>query len=374
MEAIKFDKKNASLQILDQLLLPHESKYESIESVEHGWHAIRLMKTRGAPAIAIVGVLSVCVEILKGRHQWSSAEFIAWVNKQSEYLLTSRPTAVNLAEALGRLISLVQANNDKSVDCLKELVVDFGVELFRKDVEDNKNIGRIGAQWLLEAVKCDKVTVLTHCNTGSLATAGYGTALGIIRALNERNALERVYCTETRPYNQGSRLTAYELVVDKLPQATLICDNMAAWLMKTYKSDQGDGLSAVIVGADRVAANGDTANKIGTYALALAAKQHGVKFIVAAPTTSIDLTIPDGSFITVEERKPTELTQVQGLLVDSVEQKHVRIQLAAKGINVWNPAFDITPASLIEAIVTEKGVFVKKPNSQVFEMRILGRN
>lgn len=200
----------------------------------------------------------------------------------------------------------------------------------------------------------------------SLATAGWGTALGIIRDLNQSGSLNHAYCTETRPYNQGSRLTAYELVYEKIP-STLVCDSMVSALLR-----QNPDITAIVVGADRVAANGDTANKIGTYQLAITAKYHGVHFIVAAPSTSIDLTTKRGADIVIEERPAKEVVQVTGAVVgaqitgDSVPRETV--QVAANGINVWNPSFDVTPASLISCIVTEKGAIVKNGSDEEFDI------
>ncbi|CAI0397379.1 unnamed protein product [Linum tenue] len=217
--------------------------------------------------------------------------------------------------------------------------------MLEEDVASNKAIGSYGAQFIQNYLKgCKSFSVLTHCNTGrllsfsTLATAGYGTALGVIRALHSGGVLERAFCTETRPFNQGSRLTAFELVHEKIP-ATLIADSAAAALMKEGR------VSAVIVGADRVAANGDTANKIGTYSLALCAMHHKIPFYVAAPVTSIDLSLDSGKQIVIEERSPKELLNSRGGLGE---------QVAASGISVWNPAFDVTPASLIAGIITEK--------------------
>ncbi|KAG2561415.1 hypothetical protein PVAP13_8KG157200 [Panicum virgatum] len=197
------------------------------------------------------------------------------------------------------------------------------------------------------------ISVLTHCNTGSLATAGYGTALGVIRALHSAGVLEKAFCTETRPFNQGSRLTAFELVHEKIP-STLIADSAASALMKQGR------VQAVIVGADRIAANGDTANKIGTYNLAISAKHHGVQFYVAAPVTSIDPALPSGEEIVIEERSPKELLNSEGGLGK---------QVAASGISVWNPAFDVTPANLITAIITEKGVITKTDADGAFDIK-----
>ena len=221
----------------------------------------------------------------------------------------------------------------------KEAILKHLEAMLENDIADNLAIGEYGAKDMMKKIGKEKLRVMTHCNTGSLATAGYGTALGVIRSLHKANQLDHVYCTETRPYNQGSRLTAFELVYEKMP-ATLICDNMAAAAMRQFKID------AVIVGADRVAANGDTANKIGTYQLAVLAKSHNILFYVAAPFSSIDFQIPDGDSIPIEERPHSEMTHTGS------------IRTAAAGINCWNPGFDVTPSELVTGgIVTEKGVF-----------------
>ena len=246
-------------------------------------------------------------------------------------------------------------------------------EIFRKDTETNLSIGEHGSKWLLAnaPVKSpeSKVSVLTHCNTGSLATSGHGTALGIIRSLHSAGNLHHAFCTETRPYNQGSRLTAFELVYERMP-ATLITDSMAGALFATQKASRY--IAAVIVGADRVVRNGDTANKVGTYALAVLARHHGIKFIVAAPTTSLDLQTTTGADIKIEERKPEELTQISGAVVGpdgKIDVSRVaRVATAHQEIGVWNPAFDVTPAELIDAIVTEKGV-VEKGENGAFDFR-----
>lgn len=228
-----------------------------------------------------------------------------------------------------------------SSDDLVEMVILEAERMYDEDIVNNKTMGRHGAARLLQAAGKEKISVLTHCNTGSLATAGYGTALGIIRALHEQGKLEHAYCTETRPYNQGSRLTALELVHEGIP-ATLITDSMAGALMQSGKLD------AVVVGADRIVANGDTANKIGTYALAVLGKFHAVPFFVAAPTETLDVKLQEGSAIEIEQRSPKEVTHIKG------------VQIAPLNVNVWNPAFDVTPAALIEAIVTDVGVIERK--------------
>lgn len=230
-------------------------------------------------------------------------------------------------------------------------VISEAERLFIEDVTNNKKMGKNGAQRLMEPFKgteTKKISVLTHCNTGSLATAGYGTALGVIRALHEQGLLEHAYCTETRPYNQGSRLTALELVCDGIP-ATLITDSMAGALMEKGK------VNAVVVGADRIVSNGDTANKIGTYSLAVLANYHKVKFYVAAPIETLDPKTKTGSEIVIEQRNTAEVTHIKG------------IQIAPDNMSVWNPAFDVTPFSLIESIITDKGC-IEKDNNAPFDV------
>nr|CAG4637874.1 EOG090X08IP [Chydorus sphaericus] len=348
LEAIKY--RDGALEILDQLLLPQSCTYITISDAVDAWKAIREMKVRGAPAIAIVGCLSLAVELRKKLEAGGSSSFsskdslLEFIQEKFDYLISSRPTAVNIQLAAESCLSLTrQLRENEAVDVNKALttVIDHLEATLVNDVADNKAIGDHGAKDILQR-KGDSTTgirILTHCNTGSLATAGYGTALGVIRSLHKTGRLDQVYCTETRPYNQGSRLTAFELVYEKIP-ATLICDSMAAAAMKQFKID------AVIVGADRVAANGDTANKIGTYQLAVVAKSHGIPFYVAAPFTSIDFKLASGLKIPIEERASEEMTHSVG------------IRVAAEGIRCWNPAFDVTPAELITGgIVTERGVY-----------------
>lgn len=339
LRAIKYE--NNSLEILDQLLLPVQSKYIQVKGVEDGWKVINKMQVRGAPAIAIVGCLSLAVE-LKAEKFESKKQMRQEIEGKLNYLVSSRPTAVNMKIAAEELIDLAnQLSKDEAVtfDEMKSKFLKTIEDMLAKDIADNKAIGDYGAKEILSRVSGDSpVRVLTHCNTGSLATANYGTALGVIRTLHGMKRLEHVYCTETRPYNQGARLTAYELVHDKIP-ATLIVDSMVAAVLKHRN------ITAVVVGADRIAANGDTANKIGTYQIAVLAKHHGVPFYIAAPFTSVDLSIPSGDHIVIEERPDREMTHVG---------EH---RIAAKGIACWNPAFDVTPASLIAGIITEKGVY-----------------
>lgn len=272
------------------------------------------MNVRGAPLIAIVACLGLSVHIRSVKSDFASVKDLAAAFKeQIDYIRTSRPTAVNLFTATDDLLTLVESlvaeGSTTTIDSFCSAVISFAEDLLAEDVVSNRALGHFGADRIVERADANThnssigrgLRVLTICNTGSLATAGYGTALGVVRALLEKNRLERVYACETRPYNQGARLTAFELVADSIP-GTLIGDSMAAALMATK------GIDCVVVGADRVAANGDTANKIGTYQLAIAAKYHGIPFYVAAPSTSLDISIPNGSKIVVEERNADELT------------------------------------------------------------------
>ena len=301
---------------------------------------------RGAPAIAIVGTLGVAVELRQktfADDKDGASQLREFIQTKFDYLTTARPTAVNIAEAADRFTKKATDFESKygpslSVSQTRDVLLKEMESILVDDINANQVMGRYGAEHILRSIS-DKAAVLTHCNTGSLATGGFGTALGVVRSLHGMGKLEHVYCTETRPYNQGARLTAYELVHDKIP-STLICDSMGALLMQRRK------VSAVVVGADRIVSNGDTANKIGTYQLAIAAKHHNIPFYVAAPVTTIDFELKSGEEIVIEERASNEMFCVAGQRV------------AAEGIGCWNPAFDVTPADLITGgIVTERGVF-----------------
>ncbi|XP_045446766.1 methylthioribose-1-phosphate isomerase [Melitaea cinxia] len=339
LESIKYER--GRLEILDQLLLPLQTRYVKVQGVEDGWKVINKMQVRGAPAIAIVGCLSLAIELLKDECL-DKKIMRQEIEGKLNYLVSARPTAVNIKLAADELIHLansLSADENVTADEFRERFIQSIEGMLIKDIEDNKAIGKFGSEAVLKSFGGDgHVRVLTHCNTGSLATAGYGTALGVIRSLHAAKRLEHVYCTETRPYNQGARLTAYELVHEKIP-STLIVDSMVSALMHLRN------ISAVVVGADRVAANGDTANKIGTYQIAIIAKYHNVPFYVAAPLTSIDMSLKSGDRIKIEERPDREMTHIG---------EH---RIAAPGISCWNPSFDVTPASLITGIITEKGVF-----------------
>lgn len=360
LEAIRY--KGGSLHILNQLKLPHQEEYDDIKSAEDGWHAIKEMRTRGAPAIAIVAALSLAVELQCTRLSSQAEEVAAFIIEKLDYLVTSRPTAVNLADAARKLRKITESaakTQGNDGDAVKRMYCDAAAQMLVDDVSDNEGIGKHGAEWIEKHAGGGQISVLTHCNTGSLATAGYGTALGVIRSLHANGTLRRAFCTETRPYNQGSRLTAFELVHDKIP-ATLITDSMASALLRLKGSSER--IAAIVVGADRVAANGDTANKIGTYQLAITARHHGAKFLVAAPRTTIDLQTKSGEDIVIEERPGKEVTMIKGPRFDGVDLDLGNpevVNIAADGIDVWNPAFDITPAELIDGIVTEVGVVEK---------------
>ena len=287
-----------------------------------------------------MGSLSIALQLRKKEFE-NKAALVKYVDSSFQYLLTARPTAVNIAESAKHFSEMLSnVAGGESVKTAKERVVCDMEKMLADDVRANKAIGEHGACDIIRHMNGEEeAIILTHCNTGSLATAGYGTALGVVRSLQASKRLEHVYCTETRPYNQGSRLTAYELVFENI-SSTLVCDSMCSLLMREKR------ISAVVVGADRVVSNGDTANKIGTYQLAITAKFHSVPFYVAAPTSTIDFTLEHGNQIKIEERPSKEMFYVGGK------------RIAAEGIGCWNPAFDVTPAELITGgIITEHGVF-----------------
>jgi methylthioribose-1-phosphate isomerase len=325
------------LVLLDQTKLPREVVY--ITCRDHGQvaTAIKEMKVRGAPAIGAAAAYGL---VLGAREVADRPDFWDALMDVAATLRKTRPTAVNLAWALERMLQRAQGSRNNPQEALK-LLTEEAAAIAAEDVETNRAIGRYGAPLLPQ-----EGGVLTHCNAGALATVDYGTALGIIRAAIEMGKRIRVYACETRPFLQGARLTAYELQADGIP-VTLITDNMAGYVM-------GCGLvQGVVVGADRVAANGDVANKIGTYSLAILAREHGLPFYVAAPCSTIDLATPDGEHIPIEERKSTEVSHLAG------------IPIAPEGVDILNPAFDVTPADYITGIITEKGV-VKAPYAEAF--------
>jgi methylthioribose-1-phosphate isomerase len=321
------------LRLLDQRLLPAREEYLEFQDAPAVADAIRAMVVRGAPAIGIAAAYAV---VLAARHAYAAAgaDWVAAIEPDMQRLAESRPTAVNLFWALARMRARFAGLSGDPVPAL----LAEAQAILDEDVAANRRMGELGA-----ALLNDTRGVLTHCNTGSLATGGYGTALGVIRSAWAARRIQSVYADETRPWLQGSRLTAWELVRDAIP-VTLLADGAAAHLMREGR------VQWVIVGADRIAANGDAANKIGTYSLAVNARHHGVRFMVVAPTSTIDMSIPSGAGIPIENRPATEVLSVGGQPV------------AAEGASVWNPAFDVTPAALIDAIVTERGV-VEHPDA-----------
>lgn len=286
-----------------------------------------------------------------------------------DYLQSSRPTAVNLGEAMDRIRSVLK-ESESDAAALVDKVKSTCFAVHEEDMARNREMGRRGAEWLWEQRGKGKkgLKVITVCNTGSLATSGYGTAIGVITALYEADHLDTAYYAQTTPYHQGSRLTSLELTTLQVP-ACMICDTMLGSLM------QHEDIDGVIVGADRIVANGDTANKIGTYQAAVLAQRHGVPFVVVAPVTTVDLSLQTGAEITIEQRPAVEATLVRGKNVDTGEMAVVRISPEGVGADdriwnqVYNPSFDVTPAELISAVVTEKGVAVRKPGEKSIDVK-----
>ena len=321
-----------ALELLDQRKLPFVVEYLACTTSDEVAAAIHDLAVRGAPAIGIAaawGVVLASREVLAA----TPTEALEKLEPALQRLNDARPTAVNLAWALARMrAALRTAGSDwRGVLELEALAI------AEEDLAANRHMGELGAALIGQGSG-----VLTHCNTGSLATAGFGTALGVIRAGVAQGRIGKVYAGETRPWQQGARLTAWELQQDGIP-ATLIADSAASHLMKT------GAVHWVVVGADRICANGDTANKIGTYQLAIAARHHGAKFMVVAPSSTVDMATPNGEAIHIEERDPAELLGIGGT------------RIVAEGVAAWNPVFDVTPAALIDAIVTEKGV-IEQPD------------
>jgi len=321
------------VNFLDQTKLPLEETYVLATDYKQVASVIRDMITRGAMAIGVSGAMGVAI----GIHR-STATSIPALNQEvaeiSAHLAATRPTAVNLFWGIDRVRTLYNslAAGNTPIPEIKAAVVALAREMYDEDIANCRQLGANGASLMPQ-----KGTVLTHCNAGALAACGYGSALGVIRAAIERGHQIDVFADETRPYLQGARLTAWELMKDNIP-TTVLCDNMSAHLMKQGR------IQAVIVGADRIAANGDTANKIGTYAVSILAKEHRIPFYVAAPWATLDLATSHGDKIPIEQRDPRELTHLNGR------------QITPHGVAIENPAFDVTPAKYITAIITERGV------------------
>jgi len=319
------------VRFIDQRKLPTEETYLTCSTYEEVADAIRDMVVRGAPAIGVAAAMGIALGTrdAEGDHV---SELRRHFDEVCETIGETRPTAVNLFWAIRRMQERFEACSEMPVEQIKQALVLEAQRMYVEDIAANEAMGKHGA-----ALMPSSGGVLTHCNAGALATCGYGTALGVIRAAVEAGKKLQVFADETRPFLQGSRLTAWELMKDGIP-TTVISDNMAGAMMKQGK------IGAVVVGADRIAANGDVANKIGTYTVAVLAKEHGIPFYVAAPFSTVDFETPDGSKIPIEQRATREITHIAGKAI------------APEGVKVENPAFDVTPAKYVSAIITERGV------------------
>jgi methylthioribose-1-phosphate isomerase len=320
------------IKIIDQTQLPGKLAFAELRDYTAVVAAIKKLEVRGAPAIGVAAAYGIALGARNIKTK-NKAKFLSQLDKILHAFAAARPTAVNLFRAIDRMKTAATAAD---IATTKQVLIDEAKAIHAEEEAAQERLSQLGA----ELIK-DGFTVLTHCNTGSLATAGYGTALGIIKAAVKQGKKIDVIATETRPLLQGSRLTAWELMQENIP-VTLITDSMAGYFLSRGK------VNCVIVGTDRIAANGDTANKIGTYTLAVLAKENGIPFYVAAPTSTIDLTLKSGAEIPIEERNPEEVTSIGG------------IRLAPKGVTAANPAFDVTPHQYITAIITERGI-IRKP-------------
>jgi methylthioribose-1-phosphate isomerase len=322
---------DAGVRFIDQTKLPTEEVYVTCKTHEQVADVIRNMVVRGAPAIGVAAAMGLALAVKN-----SKADTVGALKKDfdeaCELIGKTRPTAVNLFWAIRRMQEKLERARIQPIGQIKRTVIEEAKRIHAEDIAANQAMGRHGATLMPSSGG-----VLTHCNAGALATAGYGTALGVIRAAVEQGKKIHVYADETRPFLQGSRLTAWELMKDGIP-TTVISDNMAGAMMKQGK------IGAIVVGADRIAANGDVANKIGTYTVAVLAKENGIPFYVAAPFSTIDLDTPDGSKIPIEQRNPREISHIAGK------------QMVPDGVEIENPAFDVTPAKYVGAIITERGI------------------
>jgi methylthioribose-1-phosphate isomerase len=319
--------------MIDQRKLPGQEVYVHCKTANEVARAIKTMVIRGAPAIGVAAGMGIALGMQRSKAQ-GTRQFAVELNKLCDVMAATRPTAVNLFWAIERMKRVFSeaAQAGRSVDEIKTTLVAEAQAIHDEDVASCRSMGRFGADLVPENAR-----ILTHCNAGALATAGYGTALGVIRAAAEQGKVVQVFADETRPFLQGARLTAWELVRDGVP-TTVITESMAGPLMRS------GGIDFIVVGADRIAANGDFANKIGTYTVAMMAQAHNVPFYVAAPLSTIDLRTPDGDAIPIEERNAREMTHLG------------TTRLAPEGASVWNPAFDITPHHLVAGIITERGI------------------
>lgn len=327
------------LKLIDQRRLPGEFVKIKCSDIEDVYEAIKTLTVRGAPAIGVAAGYGVVIGLQKVKDSDSLDKGVEVLKEACDYLAKSRPTAVNLFRALDRLSKKAQEFTAASVAELREVVFAEANAICAEDIEMCRRIGENGQKFIR-----DGAGVLTHCNAGALATAGQGTALSLMFEAHRKGKKFKVYADETRPLLQGSRLTAWELQQGRI-DVTVICDNMAGWLMKQGKIDM------VVTGADRIAANGDAANKIGTYSISILAKEHGIPFYIAAPSSTFDLSIKSGAEIPIEERESAEVTKIG------------ETKIAPNGVKVYNPAFDVVEASNITAIITEKGV-IENPNTE----------
>ena len=325
--------KDGVVRMLDQTRLPLEVTFFDCRTYHDVAKGIKDLIIRGAPAIGVAAAMGVAL----GAQEINTKNFKNFydeLEKVCNHIGSTRPTAVNLFWAINRMKEFTLSNKEKPIIEIKKALIDEANRILQEDIEACKTMGRHGAQFIK-----DGDTILTHCNAGALATGGYGTALGVIRAAKEEGKEIKEFADETRPVLQGARLTAWELMEDGIA-VTLITDNMAGYFMKKGM------INLCIVGADRIARNGDVANKIGTYSVAVLAREHGIPFYVAAPLSTIDFNIPSGEHIPIEERNPAEVSHIFG-----------KTQIAPSKVRILNPAFDVTPARYIAAIITEKGAF-----------------
>ncbi len=323
--------KDTAVVMLDQRLLPQQEIYQTLQNHEEVAEAIRSMVIRGAPAIGVAAAMGIALGVKKAAAK-AAGELTPQFERICNTIAAARPTAVNLFWAVERMKSVYRKVQGEGIEAIRAALIREAVAMHEEDIRANREMGRFGQEFIADGAR-----VLTHCNAGALATAGYGTALGVIRAAVEAGKHVHVYADETRPFLQGARLTAWELQKDNIP-VTVITDNMAGHFMRLGRID------CVIVGADRIAANGDVANKIGTYGVAVLAKENRIPFFVAAPISTLDMAIPDGGHIPIEERDPAEVRTIQGVAITSPHTE------------VANPAFDVTPHPYVSAIITERGV------------------
>jgi methylthioribose-1-phosphate isomerase len=336
--------KNGVLNLIDQRKLPGTIEIFECKNYKDVDFAIKDMVVRGAPAIGVSAAYGVYLASIEFAG-FSKEEFLDKMEQACRVLFNSRPTAVNLMWAVDRMRALIQKNDSRNVQEICQLIKEEADRILSQDIEINRRMGKYGNEVIPE-----NAVILTHCNAGALATAGYGTALGVIREAHYAGKNIFVYADETRPRLQGAKLTAWELVQEKIP-AKLIPNNVAATLIRDGKID------LIVVGADRIALNGDTANKIGTFMLSVVAKAYNVPFYIAAPTSTIDFDIQSGSEINIEERDSREVTHVGD------------VRVAPEGIEVYNPAFDVTPAENITGIITEKGIVSKPFTENIFKLK-----